>query len=94
MSIQKITNPGGVIRACCVLNYEEAKMPFSEEQSVKPEEKEKNMANCAQMEKGDVYVCEKCGLELQVIKTCACIVGEQVSCNVPLQCCGQDMKKK
>ena len=52
------------------------------------------MANCVEMKQGDVFVCETCGLELQVIKTCACIVGEEVSCNAPLQCCGKDMTKK
>jgi len=52
------------------------------------------MANCVEMKKNDIFVCEICGLELQVIKTCACIVGEEVSCTVPLQCCGKDMKKK
>lgn len=52
------------------------------------------MANCAEMKEGDIFVCETCGLELKVTKTCACIVGEEVSCTVPLQCCGKDMTKK
>ena len=52
------------------------------------------MANCVEMKKGDIFVCKTCGLELQVIKSCACIVGEEVSCTVPLQCCGKDMIKK
>lgn len=50
------------------------------------------MANCADMKKGDVYKCDQCGLELQVVKTCTCGEG-QASCTVPLQCCGQEMKK-
>ena len=52
------------------------------------------MANCAEMNKGDIFKCEKCGLELQVVRTCSCTAGEEVSCMVPLQCCGQDMEKK
>jgi hypothetical protein len=51
------------------------------------------MANCVEMKKGDIFVCETCGLELQVTKACSCIAGEEVSCTVPLQCCGKDMKK-
>jgi hypothetical protein len=56
--------------------------------------KEKNMANCAEMKTGDHFVCEVCGLELQVVKTCKCTAGEEISCTVPLQCCGRDMVKK
>jgi len=52
------------------------------------------MANCIEMEEGDIYICEICGLELQVIRSCSCIVGEEVSCTVPLQCCSKDMIKK
>jgi len=55
---------------------------------------EKIMANCAEMKKGDVFTCKICGLELQVVRTCSCTAGEEVSCTVPLQCCGQDMEKK
>ena len=51
------------------------------------------MANCAEMKVGDLYTCETCGLELQVAKTCSCAAGEEVSCTVPLQCCGKDMVK-
>ena len=52
------------------------------------------MASCIEMEEGDIFVCETCGLELQVTKACACTAGEEVSCTVPLQCCGKDMVKK
>jgi hypothetical protein len=52
------------------------------------------MANCVEMEKGDIYRCETCGLELKVTKSCACVAGKEVSCSSPLQCCGKDMIKK
>jgi hypothetical protein len=52
------------------------------------------MPNCVEMKEGDIFVCETCGLELKVIKSCACIAGDEVSCTVPLQCCGKEMKKK
>ena len=52
------------------------------------------MADCTEMKEGDLFVCQSCGLELQVTKACSCIVGEQTSCTVPLQCCGKDMIKK
>ena len=49
------------------------------------------MAICHEMNVGDVFFCESCGLELRVEKTCG--IGED-ACSVPLQCCGKDMKKK
>lgn len=53
------------------------------------------MADCAEMKKGDVFHCSSCGLELQVMKSCSCGTGGQSgTCDVPLQCCGMDMKKK
>ncbi len=51
------------------------------------------MANCAEMNVGDVYHCEVCGLEMAVQKACTCGDGK-TGCAVPLQCCGQEMKKK
>jgi hypothetical protein len=52
------------------------------------------MANCADMQQGDIFVCTKCGLELSVVKVCSCESGKAHSCTVPLQCCGQDMAKQ
>lgn len=52
------------------------------------------MANCANMEKGDVYFCKKCGLEMQVMKACRCGSGSGASCTVPLMCCNEEMTKK
>jgi len=51
------------------------------------------MAICHEMNQGDVFFCELCGLELRVEKTCICGTGED-ACSVPLQCCGKDMNKK
>jgi hypothetical protein len=52
------------------------------------------MANCADMKKGDLYVCKTCGLELQVSKACSCGSSSGAACTAPLQCCGTDMVKK
>lgn len=52
------------------------------------------MANCSEMKEGEIYVCEKCGLELRVHKTCKCGAAGTDKCSVPLQCCGQAMVKK
>lgn len=53
------------------------------------------MANCSEMKEGDIFVCEKCGLELRVNKTCKCGGADGTDKHsVPLQCCGQEMVKK
>lgn len=52
------------------------------------------MASCVGMKKGDIFICKTCGLELEVIKACNCMVGQKFACSVPLQCCGKDMIKK
>lgn len=51
------------------------------------------MANCGEMKKGDVFVCNNCGLELQVSKPCTCGSSGH-ACSVPLRCCDRDMMKK
>ncbi len=54
------------------------------------------MAKCNEMKAGDVFVCEKCGLELRVQKTCKCGGADANGlneCTVPIQCCGQEMVK-
>ncbi|MFT5727472.1 MAG: hypothetical protein ACI8PB_001607 [Desulforhopalus sp.] len=56
--------------------------------------KEIAMANCSEMKEGEIFVCEKCGLELRVHKTCRCGGADGTDkCSVPLQCCGQEMVK-
>jgi hypothetical protein len=52
------------------------------------------MADCSQMKEGDQIVCESCGLELEVKKSCSCGAGEEGACAVPLQCCGKYMINK
>jgi len=52
------------------------------------------MANCAEMKKGDIFVCNTCGLELQVVNPCTCGSESGEASTVPLKCCNQDMIKK
>ena len=52
------------------------------------------MANCCDMQKGDVFECKACGLELQVTNPCTCSAGSEDACTVPLMCCGKEMTKK
>jgi hypothetical protein len=52
------------------------------------------MANCSEMKKGDVFVCDSCGLELKVTKGCTCDIDDEDACSAPLQCCGEDMVEK
>jgi hypothetical protein len=52
------------------------------------------MANCAEMKKGDVFVCNSCGLQLEVVNPCTCGTESGEACSVPLKCCNQDMTKK
>jgi hypothetical protein len=50
------------------------------------------VANCYNMKKGDVLVCDACGLEVEVTKDCSCKNGEEDACSVPMECCGQPMR--
>jgi hypothetical protein len=59
------------------------------------------MANCHEMRKGEVYVCEQCGVELQVVAECrsAGAPAEECKCHpqhepCTFSCCGQDLKLK
>ena len=59
------------------------------------------MSGCHYMRKGEVYVCEDCGMELQVINECkdvgvpvaecACHT-EENPCSI--ECCGKPLVKK
>jgi len=51
------------------------------------------MVSCEELKKGDVFVCEECGLELTVSKACDC-AEEGVCTEEGFSCCGQTMAKK
>jgi hypothetical protein len=50
------------------------------------------------MELGQVYVCEDCGLELEVVKECVDCGEDAASCeceeHCDFSCCGEEMKLK
>ena len=52
------------------------------------------MARCDEMREGDVYYCERCGLEIEVIEECSHEDGEEAeeTCRVEeFVCCGEPM---
>jgi len=59
------------------------------------------MSNCHEMKKGDIYYCEDCGIELQVVKECshADIPASDCKCHAEGEsggfiCCNKLLKKK
>lgn len=59
------------------------------------------MASCHEMRQGEIYVCEGCGMELQVVKECehAGTPAEDCNCHddgseCAITCCGKDLVKK
>jgi hypothetical protein len=55
------------------------------------------MARCDEMREGDIYYCERCGLEIEVIEECEHEDGEDAEevCSVEeFTCCGQPMTLK
>ena len=48
------------------------------------------MANCNDIKKDEVYVCEECGMEVKIQKECECDEDEECS----LMCCGIELTKK
>ena len=59
------------------------------------------MLSCSDMKEGDVYTCEECGLELQVVKECKDTEtsGDKHACTpgggtCSFSCCGKDLVKK
>jgi hypothetical protein len=52
------------------------------------------MASCGEMKTGEIYVCEGCGLELQVVATCADSEEGVCGCAEPLSCCGEPLTLK
>lgn len=59
--------------------------------------KETRMAGCYEMKKGDIYVCEDCGLEIQIIKECTDCDPNTATCgceDCSFVCCDKEMVKK
>lgn len=55
------------------------------------------MARCDEMREGEVYYCEQCGLEIEVIEECEHEEGEEASevCTIDeFMCCGQPMVQR
>lgn len=58
--------------------------------------KEAVMPCCYDLKVGQIWVCEECGLELQVVKECECSDEEPCDCDEDLDftCCGETLRKK
>lgn len=59
------------------------------------------MPSCHEMKKGEIYTCQDCDLELQVIKECTDVGKPQEECGCHVKaaactfsCCGKDLVKK
>lgn len=52
------------------------------------------MASCGEMKTGEVYVCAGCGLEIQVLKSCADSEEGVCGCSEQLSCCGKPLALK
>jgi hypothetical protein len=49
------------------------------------------------MQKGEVYVCEKCGVALQVLEECKDCGKPEEECECPpctFSCCGEELTKR
>jgi hypothetical protein len=57
------------------------------------------MPSCTEMKAGEIYVCSDCGLELQVVKSCADGEHSHDSCSMEgggcvLRCCDEELVLK
>jgi hypothetical protein len=59
------------------------------------------MTSCHDMKKGQIYICEDCGIELEVIKECKDSDKPGTSCGCQsndeeagFKCCGKELKLK
>lgn len=59
------------------------------------------MAGCHDMRKGEIYVCEECGMELQVVNECKDVGTPVAECSCheeenpcTIECCGKPLAKK
>jgi len=55
------------------------------------------MPVCSEMKKGDIYVCEECGLEIQIIRECTECGTADSECSdetCDFVCCNQPLELK
>lgn len=52
------------------------------------------MPSCAEMKKGQIYVCQSCGVELQVIKECTECEENCATDPCAFSCCNQELTLK
>jgi hypothetical protein len=56
------------------------------------------MVTCNQMKKGEIYMCEECGLQIQVIEECDTSRISSYECasgtGCSFTCCGEGLVKK
>ena len=55
------------------------------------------MTRCDEMREGDLYVCEKCGLEIEIVEECNHEDGEEAdeTCHITeFMCCGEPLTLK
>ena len=52
------------------------------------------ITNCIGLKKGDTIICEECGLELTVSKSCDCGDDDHTCAESVFSCCGAHMTKK
>ena len=66
-------------------------------------ERRRAMPGCKEMKKGEVYVCEGCGVEFEVVRVCCTEetreIGEGCACHVEansceVKCCDKLLKRK
>jgi len=52
------------------------------------------MVNCTNLKEGDTVICDDCGLELKVARSCECGSDDTACTENKFNCCGQAMKQK
>jgi hypothetical protein len=52
------------------------------------------MASCSELKAGEIYVCESCNLEIQVLRSCADSDEGACACAESLMCCGEQLVLK
>ncbi len=58
------------------------------------------MSSCENMKKGEVYVCECCGFEVEVKNQCSCSTGDNCETHThetdccAFECCGKPLSLK